>query len=55
MDIRQIFAGIGLLILVYLLVANAKNTSQVMGSMSNALTQNIKALQGNYQGSKLMG
>jgi hypothetical protein len=45
-DFDKIFGGIGLLILVFLLLSRAEETNTVVSALAQALTSNIRALQG---------
>jgi len=46
MNIGKVVAGMGLLIAIYLFVANATQTSKIIASIGENTTKGIKVLQG---------
>jgi hypothetical protein len=44
--VKMVFSGIGILILVYLLVANADGFSKILSTGGSTLTSESKVLQG---------
>jgi len=45
-NVYKIISGIGMLILVYLLLANGSNTTNIISSIASNATTGIKTLQG---------